>query len=474
MGSASRRKQVRGGGAAARALPSRPAGNGILDSAVRNRELILAIIAGCFWLLGHGPAAIANLAIPAWVLAGLALGLLSPWFGLLLTLITVPFLGGSTDAITGEVLRVVPIHGAALRVLFDRFALGRTISGEPPAWVVVCAAVAAGLYALTVQTGTVAVGDDPAFRDSGIRWVIGGSMAMMSAWIAASRLVAGRERTFTDVVLVTLAVACVAALAAYAALPWVGALTFPGVVNGRLAALGYPTPTAMGVAISLPFAVAAAWRRTRWLAFLMIGLAIAVMVLTISRGPLIAIGLGLVAAVLAGGRIDRRILIPGLLASAVALAVFVALRYGTSPAQIAASFSGAMGSDVDRVMTWAAAVSITVASPILGGGWRSIERFGTFAQARVAYAHNTILHGFAEGGIPLGLTNGAAILFSVVTVWRRRRTMATYLIAAAVVFFVCGFWDIPQARSYASVMGGMAMGMAAGPLIGRRDGSGGT
>jgi hypothetical protein len=32
---------------------------------------------------------------------------------------------------------------------------------------------------------------------------------------------------------------------------------------------------------------------------------------------------------------------------------------------------------------------------------------------------------------------------------------------------VCGFWDIPQVRSYAAVMGGIALGMAAGPLIAR-------
>ena len=48
--------------------------------------------------------------------------------------------------------------------------------------------------------------------------------------------------------------------------------------------------------------------------------------------------------------------------------------------------------------------------------------------------------------------------------------MAPYLIAAVVVFLVCGFWDIPQVRSYAAVMGGISLGLAAGPLIGRADG----
>jgi hypothetical protein len=37
----------------------------------------------------------------------------------------------------------------------------------------------------------------------------------------------------------------------------------------------------------------------------------------------------------------------------------------------------------------------------------------------------------------------------------------------AVTLLVCGFRDIPQVRSYAVVMGGIALRMAAGPLIGR-------
>jgi hypothetical protein len=49
--------------------------------------------------------------------------------------------------------------------------------------------------------------------------------------------------------------------------------------------------------------------------------------------------------------------------------------------------------------------------------------------------------------------------------------LAPYLIAAAVTCLVCGFWDMPQIRSYAAVMGGIALGMAAGPLIARSSGS---
>jgi len=434
----------------------------------------LAAVAATCWLLAHVPA-LAPVAIPAWVIMGLALGFLVPWLGLLLTIAVVPFLGGATDPTYGEVLRVVPIYGAAARVLLDRFVLwprqGRPGLAGPPWWAVAAAVAATALYAYTAQTGSAAVGGDPTFLDYGLHWLAGGPMALMAAWIAASHLVAGRDETLTNVVLCTTVVACGLALVAWIGVPGVDLITFPGIVNGRLAALGYPTPTAMGVAISLPFAAAAALRYSRWLAFGVIGLALVVLILTWSRGPLIAVGVGAVLAVLATGRIDRRLGLVGAGAGAAALVGLVAVRYGTSLEAILAAVNGSMGSDADRVNTWIAAVAIAFSSPLVGGGWRSLERFGDFATRAVAYSHNILLHGFAEGGIPLGITNATVILYSAWRVWLGRHTMAPYLIAAAVTFLVCGFWDIPQVRSYAAVMGGIALGMAAGPLIGRSPGS---
>ena len=280
----------------------------------------LAATAATFWLLGHIPA-LAPLAIPAWIVTGLALGLLQPWLGLLLTIAVVPFLGGATDAQSGEVLRVVPIYGAAARVLLDRFLLGPSLGQSsrpgPPWWVVAAAVAAAGLYAYTAQTGSVAVGNDPAFLNSGLHWLAGGPIAMMAAWIAASHLVAGRDRTLTNVVVGTTVVGCVLALVAWVGVPGVDLITFPasvtiGTLTARLAALGYPTPTSMGIATALPFAVAAALRYKRWLAFGVIGLGLVTMILTGSRGPLIAIGVGTVFAALASGRVDRRAWIAGL------------------------------------------------------------------------------------------------------------------------------------------------------------------
>jgi len=432
----------------------------------------LASIAFTCWLLAHVPA-LAPVAIPAWVIMGLALGFLVPWLGLLLTIAIVPFLGGAINPIDGEVLRVIPIYGAAARVLVDRFVLwprlGRPGLAGPPWWAVAAAAAGTALYAFTAQTGSAAVGNDPAFLDSGLHWLAGGPMAMMAAWMAASHLVAGRDQTLTNVVLATTVVACVLALLAWIGVPGVDLITFPASIASRLAALGYPTPTAMGVATALPFAVAAALRYRRWLAFGVIGLALVTVILAGSRGPLIAIGVATVMAVLASGRVERRFWFAGAAAGAIALAGLVAVRYGTNIDTIVQSISGQLYGDVDRIGTWGAGIAITIANPLVGGGWRSVERFGDFAQREAAYAHDILLHGFSEGGLPLGITNATVILYSAWNVWRHRHTMAPYLIAAVVTFLICGFWDIPQVRSYAAVMGGIALGMAAGPLIGRGD-----
>ena len=86
----------------------------------------MAAVAATCWLLAHVPA-LAPVAIPAWVIMGLALGFLVPWLGLLLTIAIVPFLGGAIDPTHGEVLRVIPIYGAAARVLLDIKILLRTI-----------------------------------------------------------------------------------------------------------------------------------------------------------------------------------------------------------------------------------------------------------------------------------------------------------------------------------------------------------
>lgn len=458
--------------------PATPQSGGLvtaLDAATSDWGLWLAGAAWLLWLLGHIPA-LSWWAMPAWAVAGVAVGLLRPWFGLLLTIVVVPFTGGATDVQTGEVLRVVPIFGSAVRVLIDRFVIwpsfGREASHEPPWWVVVAAVAAAGLYFLTAMTAYIETGHDWSFFISALQWLAGGSVAMIAAWAAAAHLVAGRDRTLTLVVLLTTVAACLLAIGAWMSLPGVDLLTFPSHVEGdRLGALGYPTPTAMGLATVLPLAAAAAWRVRRWLVVPVIVLVLFTMVLTHSRGPLVAVAVGAVLAVLAARRIDRRLAIAGGAIGIVALVALVAVRYGTNLDAIVATINASMGSDADRLNTWVAAVTITMASPLLGGGWYALLRVGNFGDLRIANSHDVLLDAFASGGLPLGITNAVVILYSGAMAWVRRHTMAPYLIAAVVAWLICGLWDIPEVRSYAAVMGGIVLGMAAGPLIGRSTGA---
>jgi hypothetical protein len=454
--------------------PARPRSGGLvaaLDAVTSDRGLWLAGAAWLLWLLGHVPA-LGWWAMPAWAVAGVAVGLFRPWYGLLLTILVVPFTGGATDVQTGEVFRVLPVYGSAVRVLLDRFVIlpsfGRATPHEPPWWVVAAAIAAAALYFLTALTAYIDTGHDWAFFTSGLQWLAGGSVAMMAAWAASSHLVAGRDRTLTMVVLVTTVAACLLAIGAWIGLPGVDLLTFPSHVEGdRLGALGYPTPTAMGLATVLPLAVAAAWRIRRWLVVPVIALVLLTMVLTHSRGPLVAVAVGAVLAVLAARRVDRRLAVAGAAIGGVALVALVAVRYGTDLTAIVATINASMGSDADRLDTWVAAVTITAANPVLGGGWYALLRVGSFADLRIANSHNVLLDAFASGGLPLGITNAIVILYSGAMAWVRRHTMAPYLIAAVVAFLICGLWDIPQVRSYAAVMGGIVLGMAAGPLIAR-------
>jgi hypothetical protein len=72
-----------------------------------------------------------------------------------------------------------------------------------------------------------------------------------------------------------------------------------------------------------------------------------------------------------------------------------------------------------------------------------------------------VLAGFADGGIPLGLAFCGVLFYSVLTMWRNRQTIVPYAMAAATTLLVAGLWDIPNLRSYAAVMGGLALGMVA-------------
>jgi hypothetical protein len=450
MGKASRRKrQATTAPVAAASSPLR----------LERLDLVFVGVAWALWFAAHFPGVLGDLAIPAWVVVGIALGLFRPWLGLLLTILVVPFLGGATVQPTGEMLRVVPILGAAIRVVFDRVMKGPTRAG-PDGRLVIAAVAATALYAFTLVIG---FGSDEAILRANIVWLIGGPIAMMAAWLTASHVVEGRYDTLADAALVATVVGCTFALASWFGMPGTDLFGFPAEKFGRLAALGFPTPTAIGVATTLPFAYAAAARRN-WLAGLAVGgLGLVVIILTQSRGPLIALGVATVVAILLSGRLTRRTAIAGVAVGTASLVALIGVRYGTDPQQIVNAISGSTGSDADRINTWLAAISIAIASPLVGGGWRSLERFGDgeFAQRAIAYSHNIVLHGFAEGGLPLGIANGAVVLGSAFMAWRNRLGLPVFVTASAVAFLVCGLWDIPQVRSYGAVMGGIALGLVA-------------
>ena len=110
-----------------------------------------------------------------------------------------------------------------------------------------------------------------------------------------------------------------------------------------------------------------------------------------------------------------------------------------------------------------AAFPIVVAHPLEGGGWHALARYGDPAVLGVGtvQSHNLFLHAFSEGGLPLGITFGAVVLYSVLVGLRDRHARKGFVLAAVVVFLVSGLWDFPQTRSYAAVMGGIALGLAA-------------
>lgn len=90
-------------------------------------------------------------------------------------------------------------------------------------------------------------------------------------------------------------------------------------------------------------------------------------------------------------------------------------------------------------------------------GWNE----GELARKGVNLSHNMVLQGLADGGFVLGGAILAVIIGSIRSAWSRRRAIPIGFIAAAVAVIVCGLWDMPHLRSYAAVMGGLALGLVA-------------
>ena len=464
MGKASRRKQELYQGVDGQGRPLFPREDAPTASVLGVPvSWVLAVVAASLWVGAHLPEPIASLAGVGYLVSAFALGLLNPALGAVFAIVLVPYTGGVVSQGFGELIRSAPIIGAAVRLLVDRFnQRGSAAERWTPDWRVVVAAVAAMvLYPLTRVTAngsewaaSTTLLDDTLF-------LIGAPVAMYAAWITFSHL----PRTAIDRVLsylpAALGVALVAALAAWAGISLVDPVTFRGVVYGRLAGLGFPTPTAMGVAIALPLAVGLLWSTSRRASVALAAVGVLVIVLTESRGPLLAlIAAGAVALLLLRG-VGRRVIAAAVAVAGVALVALLAVRYPNLIELISSGTLPDLEGDVLRVISWVAAIQIALAHPLTGGGWMSVRGWNDreLGSANVNLSHNIFLQGVADGGVPLGVAVGTVLISSVRSAWRRRHEVPVYWIAAATALLVCGLWDMPQLRAFAAVMGGLALGL---------------
>ena len=425
------------------------------------------------WVLAHLlPAPLALIAGCGYLLLGFVVGWMRPAAGLLLALALVPYLGLRDAPAVGELMRVVPIWGAALRLLLERAADGSEVVGNRPprALLTLAALMTVLLYLLSRFTTSFVFGRAPAADAIAydLLFILGGSAALYTTWIVVSHLVRAELERVLRWFPVIMVSALVVAIAAWAGLPLVGLFTFEPEKFGRLAGLGYPTPPAMGVAIGLPLAVGALWPRTRGGALAIAALGVATIVLTQSRGPLIALIVAGLIAVLLQRRVSWRWIFAGGLAAAAGSALLLTVRYGTDVLRI---FSGALPDlkgDALRIKSWFAAWDIALSSPLLGGGFLSVKfwREGKLDDMGLGFSHNIVLQGLGDGGFPLALAILMVISGSVAALWRNRRGINPAWAAAAVALLVCGLWDMPQVRAYAAVAGGLALGLVARPDAG--------
>ncbi len=436
---------------------------GVHPSAVIARvarwDVAIALVAWLSWFGGH-LATVSDIAIPLWIVTGLALGLSTPRIALLVTIVVVPYTGGIAEPPQAELLRVIPILGAAARVALDRLR-GDRVALAPGGAIVGLALVAIGLYLLTAFTAFLGHPNAERLVLAALPWLLGAPIAFVATWIVGAHDGHLPDAPILDAVLVSTVLACLFAFAAWMGVPWTAPFAFPADWYGRLSAFGYPTPTGMAVAIALPVAVVAAYRRHVVAAAAVLALGLGTVAATGSRGPLLALAAGAFVAAAASGRLTARVAAAGAAIAIVGAAGVLAVRYGTTPEALAGAISQMIGTDTLRAQSWWAAVLITARNPLLGGGWQSLGRFPDFDLGGIGASHNMVLANFADGGLPLGLAFSGVLLYSALTMWRHRRWIAPYAMAAATTLLVAGLWDIPNLRSYGAVMGGLALGMVA-------------
>ncbi|MFZ9385964.1 MAG: O-antigen ligase family protein [Candidatus Limnocylindrus sp.] len=466
MGKASRRKQDPYAGVNGEGKPLFPA-----DERAQTTisgvpaSWIVAVVAGGLWVAAHllAPASLALTV--AYVGCGLALGLINPTLAAMFVVALVPFQGGGTSQGLGELSRSAPILGAALRLLWNRFSVrGDQASPWQPSRILLAAAVLAMLlYPLTRITANGAEWAPESRLVDDLLFMFGAPAAAYASWIVFSHLSQAEIGRILRMLPISLAAALGVAVAAWMGITLADPFAFEGIVYGRLGALGYPTPTAMGVAISLPVAGAALWERSRRSAVLLIAIGVVVIVLTQSRGPLLALILGAGAVALIRRQIPRRYVIGGAAVALSALTILLLVRYPDLIRKLSNGRLPSLRGDELRIISWIASFQIALANPLTGGGWMSVRGWNDseLGSRNVNLSHNMVLQGLADGGVPLGVALATVVLGSLRSAWRQRRRIPASWLCAALVVLVCGLWDMPQLRAYAAVMAGAALGLVA-------------
>ena len=464
MGKASRKKKDYYRGVDGEGRPLFPA-----DEPLRSSLLgvplswLLAVVASSLWVGAHLLGVGGSVVTTAYIVAGAVLGIANPALAAALTVAVVPFEGGTGSQGLGELSRSVPILGAAARLLWDRLVRrDSSASLWQPSLVLVSAAVLAlVLYPVTRITANGADWASPSRLLDDLLFMFGAPAATYASWIVFSHMPYDSLNRILRVLPFTLAITLLVGISAWAGVGVVEPFAFDGIVYGRLGALGYPTPTAMGVAITLPLAIGALWSRS-WggtLALTVIG--IVVIFLTQSRGPLIALLVAGAAVAVLKRNIPRRYLVAGLILAVSALLLLLLVRYPDLLRKLSNGRLPSVRGDELRVISWFAAIQIALANPLTGGGWMSVRGWndGELGSRNVNLSHNMVLQGLADGGIPLGVAIATVVIGSLRSAWQLRHRFPASWICAAIVVLVCGLWDMPQLRAYAAVMAGAALGL---------------
>lgn len=432
--------------------------------------LAIAVVA---WVLGHlVPNGSLSAVLGAiWGTAGILLGWRSPAGGLLLGLALAPFISGPLFQPVAEFLRAAPIWGSLARLLTDRLIAGRFAPGRfAPSPALTLAATAAMILFPITRITAQANGHGSAetvFVEMLV--IVGGASIFFASWIVATHLPRTDLQRVIRALPIPFAAAVATALLAWLQVPIISNFAFDGSTFGRLSGLGFPTPTAMGLAVATPLIVGTLWSRSRPAAIVLAAAALLTMGLTESRGPVIALIVASAVVFVMRGAALRSINKLWLAVAGAgglsALAIVILSRYGRDISQ--GQIPG-FGGDSDRVTSWIASLQVALQNPIFGGGWTSVRFWnnGELGERNVNFAHNLVLQGLADGGLPVGGAMLAVVIAALVGIWRFRRTLSPAWIAAAVALLVCGVWDMPHLRTFGAAFGGLALG-----LVSRRDGN---